>query len=315
MHGMPNHMMDRSRRGHRVLAVGLWIGLAVACAQPVPVKRSPPTRTPALSPADPACVGRVTGRRDTLAAAVYASVGFDRSAPAAVREFRNDVLRALVARYSPPDRISAPMTEAAAFPSKVVTGLFAVGPLFDGELLVVFDGNGRVQETRVVEVPDSPDLMPALIAAVHRTDSARAFPSLPAGARDTRTPVRIRLFGTRSTVPPPTDSSATVVTIAEPRFLVSVVEDEALAISGSGQPRYPSELKSQGIQGKVWMQFVVDVHGRADIASARTVFATHPDFARTVMQAMPEMRFIPGLIGGCPVPSWVRQAFEFRLGG
>ena len=302
----------------RTIFAALALGLVAACAYPVPVTPYPP---PPAGPraTDPECVGRVVTHRDTLVTAVYASVGFDRPAPPVTREFRDDVLRALAARYMPPDTISAPMVAAAAFfphdSIGKVPGMLSAGPLFDGELLIVFDGGGRVEETRVTSSPDSPELMPALIRAVHRTDSARGFPSLPFGASRERTPVRIRLFGSRSTLPPPTDSAAHVITLAEPRFLISFVDVAPLAIAGSGSPHYPVELRSQGMEGKVFMQFIVDAEGRAVDSSARTVFASHQGFEAVVRKALPEMRFVPGRVGGCPVPTWVRLAFEFRLGG
>jgi TonB family protein len=206
------------------------------------------------------------------------------------------------------------MIDSAAFFAESVRGLSPEGPLFDGELLIVFDSAGRVRETRIVESPDTPDLMPALIAAVNLADAARTFPHLPSEVPRATTPVRIRLFGTRSTLPPPTDSAASVVTIAEPSFVVSLTDVQALPIAGYGTPRYPAVLKSNWITGEATLQFIVDATGRAVARSARTVYTSHPDFAMATREALPQMRFQPALVGKCPVASWVRQKFEFRLG-
>ena len=193
----------RLARSRASIAGACALLLATGCAQPVLVgELSPPARAAGVrSVNDPSCVERVATRRDTMVAEVYATVGFDRTASPSVARFRNDVLRSLIARYSPPQTLTAPMVEMGAFSPAVIQGLSPEGPLFDGELLIVFDANGRVEETRVVTSPDSPELLPALITAVNRTDSARGFPPLPGDASSERTPVRIRLFGTRSTVP------------------------------------------------------------------------------------------------------------------
>ena len=284
--------------------------LAASCAPPQAVVLG---GAPAPA-ASPACALFQAVRRDTLVTAVFATTGFNRSAPPAVRTFREDVLRTILANYSPPEELSAPMVEAAALPSDDDDARDRIRPRFDGELIIIVDGNGRVSEARMEGSADARDLMPGLVDAALRADSARGLPPLPAALSGGPAEVRVRIFASGSRLPKPTDPDAAVFHVAEPRLLVAWVQRPALAIAGAGAPRYPVDLKSRNIEGTTTVEFIVDSAGRAVVGSVRTVAASDPGFTTAVVEAMPRMRFIAGRIDGCPVASWVRQKFEFRLG-
>jgi protein TonB len=91
------------------------------------------------------------------------------------------------------------------------------------------------------------------------------------------------------------------------------VEKPALAVSGSGNPTYPSVLKSANVQGRVTATFVVDTSGRAEPGTFKALESDHELFTAAVRSALPRMRFIPAEVGGRKVKMWVQQAFEFRL--
>ncbi len=91
------------------------------------------------------------------------------------------------------------------------------------------------------------------------------------------------------------------------------VEKPALAVSGAGQPTYPSVLKSANVQGRVTATFVVDTSGRAESGTFKALESDHELFTAAVRAALPRMRFIPAEVGGRKVKMWVQQAFEFRL--
>jgi protein TonB len=91
------------------------------------------------------------------------------------------------------------------------------------------------------------------------------------------------------------------------------VEKPALAISGSGQPNYPSVLRSTNVQGRVTATFVVDTSGRAEPGTFKALESDHELFTQAVRAALPRMRFIPAEVGGRKVKMWVQQAFEFKL--
>ena len=206
------------------------------------------------------------------------------------------------------------MFEAAALGPDDGDGRVVVRPRFDAELIITFDGNGRVREARGEGSPDTRDLMPGLVDAALRVDSARAFPPVPPTLVGATTEVRVRIFASGSQLPKPSDPDAGVFRVADTRMLITRLDKPALAIGGAGAPRYPPDLKNQDIQGGTTVEFIVDASGRAVTGSVRTVDTSHPDFTRSVVEAMPRMRFVAGEIEGCPVASWVRQRFEFRLG-
>jgi TonB family protein len=97
-------------------------------------------------------------------------------------------------------------------------------------------------------------------------------------------------------------------------YVESEVDERAVAIPGFGVPRYPSELKSAHIEGRVEYRFVVDTIGLVEMGTVRQISASHPGLATAVRAAMPMMRFAPALRGDRRVRMWVRQAFEFRIG-
>ena len=91
------------------------------------------------------------------------------------------------------------------------------------------------------------------------------------------------------------------------------VEETAVRTAGSAAPVYPYELMSVGTEGGVFLRFVVDSSGRADVASIEVVRSSHPAFTQSVRQALPLMLFTPATIGGRRVRQLVEQNFEFRI--
>jgi TonB family protein len=124
----------------------------------------------------------------------------------------------------------------------------------------------------------------------------------------------------------PKETIATDTAVVARRYLVPLtrlgeerafyefqVEKPALAISGRGSPKYPADLKSANIEGRVVASFVVDTSGRAERATFRALQSTHPGFTQAVREALPQMRFVPATVAGIRVRMHVQQAFEFRL--
>ena len=291
----------------RVAVVGAWVG--AACAHSVPVGFGDE------APSNPrACAPSMMGQPDTLTAVVYATAGYDRRAGPDVRQYRENFLRTVLSFYIPSERVTAPMLTQAPLSVDTSGVGQAPGPVLDGELVVVLERSGRVRTTRVVTAPDAPELMVALRAAVLHADSTRALSPLPPEHASETAELRIRLFGTGSRLPPPIDSTAAVFTIAEPRFVAARVDVPAKSIAGPTGPRYPRDLRSAGMEGMVELQFIVDASGRAEPASVRTLYESHPAFTASVREALPALQYVAARIGECAARSWMRQRFEFRLG-
>ena len=91
------------------------------------------------------------------------------------------------------------------------------------------------------------------------------------------------------------------------------VEETAARTAGSAAPVYPQDLMKEGLEGGVYIRFVVDSSGRADASSIEVMRSTHPAFTQSVRQAVPLMMFTPASVGGHHVRQLVEQNFEFRL--
>lgn len=96
-------------------------------------------------------------------------------------------------------------------------------------------------------------------------------------------------------------------------YSILTVEESATREQGSAAPVYPPELMAANVEGSITARYVVDTTGRADPASIQIMRETHPGFAKSVRDAIPGMRFTPGLVQGRPVRQVVEQSFEFRL--
>jgi protein TonB len=96
-------------------------------------------------------------------------------------------------------------------------------------------------------------------------------------------------------------------------YLDIQVERQARAVEGSAGPRYPESLRAARIEGKVLAQFVVDLEGRADLATFRVLESAHARFTDAVREAVRRMRFHPAEVGGTPVRQLVRMPFVFAL--
>ena len=90
--------------------------------------------------------------------------------------------------------------------------------------------------------------------------------------------------------------------------------DRAPRIIGSPLPPvFPMQLREQGREGRVAIQFVIDTLGRAEMASLRVVEASDPQFVHSVRAALPRYRFSPGEVGGQRVRTLVQLPFDFKL--
>ena len=81
----------------------------------------------------------------------------------------------------------------------------------------------------------------------------------------------------------------------------------------SAAPAYPAKLLEMKIEGGAYVQFVVDTTGLADTTSFRVISATHPEFAQSVREALPGMRFHPAILRSKKVRQLVEQPFMFKI--
>jgi TonB family protein len=89
--------------------------------------------------------------------------------------------------------------------------------------------------------------------------------------------------------------------------------DKPATLRASVKPRYPAALKSSGVGGEVWAQYVVDESGRVDMRKFKALKSSAPEFTAAVKEVLPTWRFEPAVKQGRKVKQLVEQAFEFAL--
>jgi protein TonB len=111
------------------------------------------------------------------------------------------------------------------------------------------------------------------------------------------------------------DSHAGASSSHGPEYAYSTtqVETQAAIVPGSPTPRYPEILTSAGIEGQVYVEFVIDTTGRVDMGTFRVLRSDHDAFSEAVKNALPRMHFYPAEAGGHKVKELVQLPFAFAL--
>ncbi len=77
-------------------------------------------------------------------------------------------------------------------------------------------------------------------------------------------------------------------------------------------PAYPPELQKKGVEGTVYVIFIIDRNGR--VTNAKVQKSTHQGFERPALTAVKKWKFDPGKRGGEPVPFRMRIPIMFSKG-
>lgn len=108
--------------------------------------------------------------------------------------------------------------------------------------------------------------------------------------------------------PPPTEEirADEVMTVLE-------VDTAAARFEDSAAPPYPASMLARKIEGSVAVQYIVDTSGVADTSSFVVLETTHADFAKSVKNTLPAMRFRAAKMNGAKVRQLVQQLFSFKI--
>jgi periplasmic protein TonB len=77
------------------------------------------------------------------------------------------------------------------------------------------------------------------------------------------------------------------------------------------QPQYPFEMRRNGIEGEVLVEFIINVNG--DTQDAFVVKSSQREFEQNALQAVLKWKFKPGKKGGKTVNVRARQNISFSL--
>ena len=78
-------------------------------------------------------------------------------------------------------------------------------------------------------------------------------------------------------------------------------------------PRYPEVLRNAMIEGRVIVNFVIGIDGKADPSTMDVVEATNSGFISSAREVIASCTFRPGRMYGQPVKTLVRMPVTFRL--
>jgi len=80
------------------------------------------------------------------------------------------------------------------------------------------------------------------------------------------------------------------------------------------KPFYPNSAKKAGLEGKVWVQALVDKYGKVKDAKCIKEGSVNPDiFCESAILAAKQCEYSPALSNKKPVASWVQYEVEFSL--
>jgi TonB family protein len=204
-----------------------------------------------------------------------------------------------------------------------------------------------VAATRIVVDPTDPADVPPPVIFVHPVEPAAAAhaeppaqdpappetpaptaptPEVPTVATPTEVPVGIPtvdpstatttepvIGGTPSTGTPGTGEGTPTSSGSGEPLWADEVEKAAAPLGRQREPRYPDILRSQRIEGRVVVAFVVDERGRVEPNSIRVIESAHALFDPAVKAAVLGTRFRPAEWRGRAVRQLVQQAFVFTL--
>lgn len=209
--------------------------------------------------------------------------------------------------YCPTPRCSGNRLTTAAFGLGVVLLLFAIVPIanhinihrhgyFGGDLsaLAMSPPDGEVSRTR-------------LPTSVHYTvDDGVKVPKLEAERATTAAPID------KISMPVPTLEPMTFSEEVKLGLVFDVTDLDYVPMPIRRiPPAYPERLSREGVDGRAVVEFQVDPNGR--VSDVQVVAATHAEFGASVVQAVLNWRFVPGMIRGEKVTFKMRLPVAFKI--
>ena len=115
------------------------------------------------------------------------------------------------------------------------------------------------------------------------------------------------------TGPPHQKATQSATMNAEQPWFEFQVTTQAKQIPGTGNIRYPAELRAANVEGEVLAQFIVDQNGTVELSTYKVLKSNHDLFTQAVKAALPGMKFEPAQVKGVRVKQLVQQPFTFAL--
>ena len=152
---------------------------------------------------------------------------------------------------------------------------------------------GRLTSIAVTATSLIPSVDTALVVAVRRADSLKAFVGVPHGQ------YTISLSSAKP------DPDALSIDLAHVFVPVEPLARKAAIDFNAPAPLLPT--------GTGLFEFVVDERGRAMPKTLVTVRTSSPEFAAALGKALDKLRFDPALSGNCPIKQVIKQPFAAQI--
>ena len=192
--------------------------------------------------------------------------------------------------------------EASLSDGKLLTSL-----VITGEVSAQLERSGALGKPEITASTLSPEIDSSLVAAIDSLESAHVLPPLPKEERDG--PIRVRFEIEQYT---PRDQRSKPIAIVT--HSTWILDNFASSLPGNPHPRFPVNAERKRIPGGVLVSFVVGPDGRAIFSTARVLKGgRYRDFQVAVLEVLPQMRFDPARIAGCPVAQLVQMPFAFTI--
>jgi hypothetical protein len=266
-------------------------------AQEAPLRLRLPSREPAE------CGGGPITFNDTLRHVLYVSaprVGGPRPGD---RAFRDTQLQEIAQRFSPPAVVSVPALQR--------TGLYVTSEghvtshqELAGEVRFSLMRDASIEDVRLLESTDSPELDAALLQAVARAAADHALAPLPSGMSGKPLEFAVRA----STVKDSTIASLPVMRVALPYLRV----DEPVQVISIPTPEWPRAARNLKVEDVLDLQYVVDEFGHMLPGSLRVLRGGYREFGEAAAGALEKAEFTPAKVRGCPVAQLVQQRIRFQ---
>ncbi len=192
-------------------------------------------------------------------------------------------------------------------------------PTIDGVYRATWHRDGRLTSARVVGGTRNEPLDRALIAAIAALDSSQLMPPPDSAALGDADSVDLRILLTPEAVWSTSrdggmqlPDEAGVTRLVRLRVPVRRVTHGLVVMPPPVPPPYPAELKDEGTDGEVDVQFVVDANGHPDMRTVKVERADALPFVQAALRALPGYRFSPLMIEGCAVAASIQIPFLFR---
>lgn len=207
----------------------------------------------------------------------------------------------------------------------LVSVLLHGGVAIGGEL---FKGDKKKvvvkEETPTIELIKMPEIPPDEPEPVDSEPAPDVSPIAPPSLQDTIGVVQVDSFVQQIQPPPPPNMGKPTGVITIPtgpirggsgRGLGDIFDlknlDQIPAAKFQAKPAYPFDMRRQGINGDVTIQFIVDSNG--DVRDPIVIKSSHREFEAPAIQAISKWKFRPGRKGGRAVNTRMQIPLVFSL--